>query len=166
MEVAVGDSLPHWELERVTPERMKLLAAILRDPNPIHWDAAEVARRGLGERTINQGPANLGYVINMLLAWVGPAGLRHIQARFTSNVFSEDRVIAGGTVSAVREQDGERLATCDVWLDRADGTRAVAATATVALPGQDAPPGARRRPLPGQRAGENSMCSCRIERRK
>jgi acyl dehydratase len=133
MDIGVGDSLPTWDLERVTPERMKLLAAILRDPNPIHWDPAEVARRGLGERTINQGPTNLGYVINMLLEWSGPASLRHIHARFTSNVFSEDRVVAGGTVTAVREHGGERLADCEVWLDRGDGTRAVSATATVAL---------------------------------
>jgi acyl dehydratase len=134
MDVAVGDSLPPWEMKRVSPERMKLLAAILRDPNPIHWDPAEVARRGLGERTINQGPTNLGYVINMLMAWAGPASLRHIAARFTANVFSEDCVVAGGTVTALRESSGERLADCEVWLDRSDGTRAVAAVATVALP--------------------------------
>lgn len=134
MDVAVGDALPTWTMERVSEEKMKLLAAILRDPNPIHWDAGEVARRGLGQRTINQGPTNLGYVINMLMAWAGPACLRHIQARFTSNVFSGDRVTAGGRVTALRSDGGERLADCEVWLDRDDGTRAVAATATVALP--------------------------------
>ncbi len=134
MNAAIGDSLPPWEMDSVSSERMKLLAAILRDPNPIHWDPAEVARRGLGQRTINQGPTNLGYVINMLMAWAGPASLRHIEARFTSNVFSGDHVVAGGTVTGVREAGGERLADCEVWLDRGDGSRAVAATATVALP--------------------------------
>jgi hypothetical protein len=42
-------------------------------------------------------------------------------------------VTAGGVVTGVRSADGERLADCDVWLDRADGTRAIAGTATVAL---------------------------------
>jgi acyl dehydratase len=118
----------------VSPEKMKLYAAILRDPSPIHWDRAEVAARGLGDRVINQGPASLGYVLNMLMAWTGPASVRVITARFTANVFDGDAVEAGGVVTALREEGGERLADCDVWLDRDDGTRVVAATATVALP--------------------------------
>ena len=133
MGVAVGSSLPEWTLASVSPDRMKLLAAILRDPNPIHWDPREVEKRGLGNRTINQGPTNLGYVINMLIAWAGPESIRHIAARFTSNVFSGDTVIAGGVVTAIRDQDGERLVDCDVWLDRGDGTRALAAAVTVAV---------------------------------
>ena len=76
MHVAAGTSIPEWRVERVDPEKMKLLAAIARDPNTIHWDRAEVARRGLGERVVNQGPTNLGYVINMLLAWAGPTCIR------------------------------------------------------------------------------------------
>jgi acyl dehydratase len=113
---------------------MKIFAALARDPNPIHWDRAAVAERGLGDRLINQGPTNLAYVVNMLLAWTGPASLRDIAVRFTSNVFDADTVTAAGVVTGLREADGERLADCDVWLDRGDGTRAIAGTATVALP--------------------------------
>ena len=57
---APGTAIPEWRVERVDPEKMKLFAAIARDPNTIHWDRAEVARRGLGDRLINQGPTNLG----------------------------------------------------------------------------------------------------------
>ena len=135
MGIGVGARIPEWRLDAVSPEKMKVFAAIARDPNPIHWDRREVARRGLGERLINQGPVNLGYVINMLLAWAGPASLRDLAVRFTANVFDGDSVVAGGAVTAVRERDGERLADCEVWLDRGDGTRAVAGTATVVLPG-------------------------------
>ena len=126
---------PPWVIESVSPEKMKIFAAIARDPNPIHWDRAAVAERGLGDRLINQGPTNLGYVVNMLLAWTGPASLRDIAVRFTSNVFDGDMVTAGGVVTGIRVEQGERLADCDVWLDRGDGTRAIAGTATVALPG-------------------------------
>ena len=132
--VEVGSSVPEWTLASVDPGRMKVFAAIARDPNPIHWDRGEVAKRGLGERTINQGPTNLGYVLNMLLAWAGPSSLRQIVVRFTANVFERDRVVAGGVVTAVRLDGDERLVDCDVWLDRGDGTRAVAGTATVAFP--------------------------------
>jgi acyl dehydratase len=133
-EVSVGDTIPEWRLDVVEAWRMRVFAAIARDPNPIHWDRAEVAARGLGERLINQGPTNLGYVCNMLLAWAGPACLRDLCVRFTSNVFDGDAVAAGGLVTALRDVGGERLADCEIWLDRADGTRAVSGTATVVLP--------------------------------
>ena len=54
--------------------------------------------------------------------------------RFTANVFDDDAVTAGGVVTAVDERDdGGHLATCDVWLDRGDGTRAVEGRAVVAF---------------------------------
>src|SRR4051794_17703957 len=135
MEVTVGTPLPPWSPGPVSPEKMKIFAAIARDPNPIHWDRAAVAERGLGDRLINQGPLNLGYVVNMLLTWTGPASLRDVTVRFTSNVFDGDEVNAGGVVTGIRVEQGTRLADCDVWLDRGDGTRVIAGTATVALPG-------------------------------
>lgn len=136
MIVKVGMPIPEWRLESVRAEKMKILAAILRDPNPIHWDRAEVSSKGLGDRLINQGPTNVGYVMNMLMAWAGPAAIRRVTVRFTSNVFEGDTVVAGGVVTAVDESG---LAECDVWLDRSDGTRALTGTATVALPGPAAP---------------------------
>lgn len=134
MSVTPGTELPAWRVDRVDPEKMKLFAAIARDPNTIHWDRAEVARRGLGERVINQGPTNLGYVINMLHAWAGPGCVRELTIRFTANVFDGDAVTAGGVVRSVEAAAGERRATCEVWLDRDDGTRTVAGTAVVGLP--------------------------------
>ena len=133
MEVSVGQRLPEWRIESVSAEKMKLLAAILRDPNPIHWDPAEVAKRGLGQRVINQGPTNLGYITNMLMEWAGPSCLRHLDVRFSSNVFDGDEVVATGVVLAIRDDNGERLADCDVWLDRGDGSRAVEGRATVVV---------------------------------
>jgi acyl dehydratase len=133
MSVTPGTELPAWRVDRVDPEKMKLFAAIARDPNTIHWDRAEVARRGLGERVINQGPTNLGYVINMLHAWAGPGCVRELTIRFTANVFDGDAVTSGGVVQSVDEAAGERRATCEVWLDRDDGTRTVTGTAVVGL---------------------------------
>jgi acyl dehydratase len=133
MTVTAGMTLPEWTLESVDAGPMKVYAAIARDPNPIHWDRAEVAARGLGDRLINQGPLSLGYVVNMLLAWAGPGSLRGLTARFTAPVLDGDRVTAGGVVTAVRV-NGDRLADCEVWLTRADGVRAIEGTATVLAP--------------------------------
>jgi acyl dehydratase len=134
MTVTPGMPLPEWTLDSVDPAPMKVYAAIARDPNPIHWDRAEVAARGLGGRLINQGPLSLGYVINMLLAWAGPGSLRGLAARFTTPVLDGDRVTAGGVVTAVHVNGGTSLAECDVWLVRGNGVRAIEGTATVVAP--------------------------------
>lgn len=137
MTVEPGGAIPEWTVDGVDAERMKLYAAIARDPSPIHWDRAEVARRGLGERVINQGPLSAGYVVNMLHAWAGPASLRALVVRFTAPVLDGDTVTAGGAVTAVRSDGAELLADCEVWLVRADGVRAVEGTATVVAPESD-----------------------------
>lgn len=131
--VNVGDVVPPWRLDHVAESRMRLLAAILRDPNPIHWDRDEVARRGLGDRLINQGPTNVAYVCNAVLAWAGHGSLRSLTVRFTSNVFDGDQVVASGEVVAVDRTGDEPVATCNMWLDRGDGTRAVEGVAKVAI---------------------------------
>jgi acyl dehydratase len=136
MDVQVGTELPTRVVERVDIAEMKTMAALLQDPNPIHWDPASTRALGMGDRTVNQGPINMAFVMNMLVAWVGndPSRLRGLTLRFMANVFDGDRVEAGGQVTALREANGERLADCDVWLDVTGGTRALSGTATVALP--------------------------------
>ena len=55
----------------VDPQRMKTMAAILRDPYQVHWDRDATMAMGLDGRVINQGPLNLSYIANMLMAWQG-----------------------------------------------------------------------------------------------
>lgn len=134
MNVSVGDEIPAWVMESVRPERMRTMAAILRDPNPVHWDRSVVAARGLGEHTINQGPLGLSYMVNMLHAWSGPASIRRIYMTFPMAVFDGDRITARGVVATVRTVDGERLADCDIWLEREGTARPLDGRATVVIP--------------------------------
>ncbi|GIU93360.1 MAG: hypothetical protein KatS3mg011_2266 [Acidimicrobiia bacterium] len=127
--IPVGTPLPEWRLTSVSPEKMKVMAAILRDPNPIHWDRRAVLQKGFGTRLINQGPINVGYVMNMLMAWAGNDAIRSITVRFTANVLEGDEVVAGGKVTAVEGN----LVTCHVWLERGDGERALVGTAKVEI---------------------------------
>ena len=134
--VQVGDELPQRIIESVSAEKMKTMAALLGDPNTIHWDVDDVRRLGLGDRPVNQGPNNMGYVVDMLADWAGgPANFRRLKVRFLGNVFAEDRLVAGGKVTGVRPSPEGRLVDCEVWLAR-NGTEAVlAGTATVLIPG-------------------------------
>ena len=133
MKVAVGDKIPEWMMPAVSAERMRTMAALLRDPNPLHWDRDAVAALplGLGRRTINQGPLGLGYMVNMLHEWTGHGSIKRLKMTFPMAVFEGDHVVARGTVTAVREENGEQLADCDIWLDRDGVDKPLIGSATV-----------------------------------
>lgn len=130
-DVDVGFEIPSWEMASVDAQRMKTMAAILRDPYEVHWDHEAIRPLGL-DRVINQGPLNLAYLANMLMAWQGPKCIRRLNVAFTAPVFERDRLVAHGTVTRTDEVDGERRATCDLRLDRGDES-VVVGTAVVAL---------------------------------
>ena len=134
MTVEPGTQVPPFVVEAVPVEAMKTVAALLHDPNPIHFDVEAVSELGMGDRQVNQGPTNMAYVVNMLTAWTGDPGcVRRLQVRFLGNVFAGDRVSTGGVVTGIREEGGRRLGDLDVWLERSPEDRVLVGTATVAL---------------------------------
>lgn len=127
MTVNVGDALPPFVIDRISPEGMRDWSVFLADPNPIHLDVEVVKAKGLGDKRINQGPINVAYVINMLLAAFPGGWIEAMDSRFLDNVYEGDRVIAAGTVTAV---DGNRI-SCEFTLN-VDGRGAVnSGTATI-----------------------------------
>ena len=120
----------------VTPERMRTMAAILRDPNPIHWDrdVVDALPLGLGKRTVNQGPLGLSYIINMLQAWGGPDCLRRIVVRFPQVVLDGEQVTARGEIHKLYTAQGALLADCNIRLEHNDRGIILEGTATIVLP--------------------------------
>jgi len=135
MTPVAGAILGPWTIESVSAEHMRTLATILDDPNPIHLDPAAVREMGLGDRVINQGPANLAYVMSMLTECVPGASIARLQARFNANVFGGDRVDAGAEVLAVHESESGRSLDCAIWLDVAGRGRALEGAATLRIAG-------------------------------
>lgn len=135
MTLSVGDIIPEWVMEEVSAERMRTMAAILRDPNPLHWDREAVAALplDLGHRTINQGPLGLGYMVNMLQAWAGDGCIRRIVTRFPQVVLDGERVVARGEVTALREEQGLQIADCEIRLEHEQRGILLQGTATVAF---------------------------------
>jgi acyl dehydratase len=132
---AVGDNIPEWVMDSVSPQRMRTMAAILRDPNPLHWDRNAVAALPLelGQRTINQGPLGLGYMVNMLHAWAGPDCIRRIVMRFPQVVLDGERVVARGEITALRREQDQMLADCNIRLEHEQRGVLLEGTAIVCL---------------------------------
>lgn len=129
-----GDALADHRIPVVTPEGMKGMSVLAEDPNPIHLDRDAVKALGLGDRIINQGPINLGYMIDMIRANFPEGRVARFQARLLSNVFEGDDVTASGTVESVEPGDDGTRITTRVWLEVAGAGRAVEGTIDVVVP--------------------------------
>jgi acyl dehydratase len=105
-----GETIPGFVVESVDAQRMKTMAAILRDPYRVHWDREATTAMGLGGRVINQGPLNLSYIVNALHDYAGEGCIRRLTVAFHRPVFDGDHVVAGGRVVG----NGR----VDVWLER------------------------------------------------
>ena len=91
-EISVGQPLDVFVIESVDPARMKTMAAILQDPNPIHYDTAVTQALGLGDKPVNQGPINLTWLIESAVRFAGgPDRLVSVKIRFLGNVFGGER---------------------------------------------------------------------------
>lgn len=129
MNLSVGTELQPHTIESVSAAKMHVMAVVLDDPNLIHLDAEVVKKLGLGDRVINQGPSNGGYIMDMLRTAFPDGTLRSFHMKFLANVHSEDRLVAGGTITAI---DGNTV-TCSVWLDVAGVGHALEGTAKLEL---------------------------------
>ena len=106
-EVQVGQQLEPFVIESVDPEPMKTMAAILQDPNPIHFDPASTKALGMGDKTVNQGPTNVTWLTEFVQRFAGgPDRLVTIKIRFLRNVLSGDRFECTGTVTSVDAEAG------------------------------------------------------------
>ena len=119
-----GDALPSRRMT-VRAAQIAVVAEVLRDPNPIHLDPAAAAAAGLGDRCINQGPANLAYVINMITSAFPDHRIVDLSSRYLANVREGDEVEASGVVV----NRDESAITCDAWLDVMGAGRAVQVSA-------------------------------------
>jgi acyl dehydratase len=122
------ETIPSFVVESVDAQRMKTMAAILRDPYRVHWDREATREMGLGGRVINQGPLNLSYIVNALHNFAGAGCVRRLTVQFHRPVFDGDSVVGGGEVVVV----GNESRTCNVWLKRGDET-VVSGTAEISL---------------------------------
>lgn len=118
-------TLEPFVVECVSPAAMREWAEFLADPNPIHLDVEAVKALGLGDRLINQGPANLAYVVNFLMRNFPGWTIARIDTRFSGNVLAGDRAVARGEVV----EAGENALTCEAWLEVEGRGKLIACTA-------------------------------------
>jgi 3-hydroxybutyryl-CoA dehydratase len=130
-------ALPAWKLDRVDPGKMKTLALLLADPNPIHLDADAARRLGVADRPVNQGPSTMAMATNMALAAFPGARLVSLRTRLLGLVLARDSVEGGGNVMDRKIVDGQERVRCQLHLDVPGRGRVLEAEAVLVLPAAD-----------------------------
>lgn len=92
--------MSEWKLDSVPAEAMALWCQALGDDNAIHVDPAAAEALGFGPRTVNPGPTNLAYLLNMVMEARPDRLVRSVEAAMLGNVLAGDAVLAHGTWNA------------------------------------------------------------------
>lgn len=120
---AVGDELPEWTLDAVDAERMKVLALLLADPNPLHYDPSVARRLGIADRPVAQGPATMAMLANLVRSAFPAGRLARLSVRLHGSVVAGQGVRAHGTVAdRWRDANGDEVVRCELALDTGDRT--------------------------------------------
>lgn len=88
--------MTEWRLDAVPDKPMALWCRAMGDDNPIHVDAAVAEALGFGPRTVNPGPINLAYLLNMAMEARPGSDVASVEAAFLGNVMADDAVVACG----------------------------------------------------------------------
>lgn len=131
-----GDEvLARRTIRDVDPADMRVVTAIVADPNPMHFDPRYVERQGYPGR-VNQGPVTAAYAAQAALAVAdSPGDLCRLAVQFDGFVFEGDTVEA----TAVRDGAGgaggrtgeEPLTELALSVTREGGERVLSGSATV-----------------------------------
>jgi acyl dehydratase len=132
-DVVVGTVLPDLELPPISRATLALFAGASGDHNPIHIDT-DVARSAGMDDVFAHGMLSMAYLGRLLTTWAPQDLLRSFEVRFAAITPVRARPVCAGTVTAVDDQDGERVATIELRVTLEDGTVTLAGTAKVAVP--------------------------------
>jgi len=134
-EVAEGQALPPFVVEKLTRTDLVRYAGASGDFNPIHHDE-EFARAAGNPTVFGHGMLTAGFLGKCLTDAVGVENLRRYKVRFATRVWPGDRITCTGRVTKKYEADGERRIDGEVTATRQTGETAITGSFTAALPGR------------------------------
>ena len=133
VNVQVGDEIPTFE--RLSGfHAWNRYAAVNEEFVPIHMDDDAGRRAGSGA-AFGMGNLQVAYLHAALREWIGDDGrILAVACQLRAPNLRGHITTAGGTITAVHEENGETIVDLDVWTRNDDGTVLAPGTARVAFP--------------------------------
>jgi acyl dehydratase len=129
-DISEGDEAPSISHELTRTDLVRYAGAS-GDYNPMHHDEVKATGAGLPS-VFGHGMFSMGLLGRALTDWAGVANLRRYQVRFTKQTWPGETLTTRVSVTAKREEDGERLVDVELSLVNQDGEAKLAGSATVA----------------------------------
>ena len=133
MNYKIGQKLDKWTF-LVKQEYLVTWSQVLNDPNPIHLDNKKVEELGLGNKCINQGPANISYILNCISSNFPEYQLIKINNKLNGNVFSDDRVSVEGQISDIEKKNDYLIVSLFLDLHTQNQNNVLSSNAVIRLP--------------------------------
>jgi acyl dehydratase len=130
---AVGDTRTLVLTEDLSRTQIVQYAGASGDYNPLHSDDRFTTEVAGYPSVFAHGMLTMGMTGRVLTDWFGVEGLRAYGVRFVKQVFPGDALTTTATVTAVREDGGQRLADLTVSTVNQDGDAVLTGTATAVL---------------------------------
>lgn len=129
----VGDSHEEEVCRNLSRTQIVQYAGASGDYNPLHSDEVFATQVAKYPSVFAHGMLSMGMTGRMLTNWVGDGRLKAFGVRFTSQVFPGATLTAKATVTAIRDENGEKIVDLDVSTTNEDGTEVVKGTASARI---------------------------------
>ena len=132
-DLVEGNDLPPLSIPPISRTTLALFAGASGDHNPIHIDLDNAKSAGLDD-VFAHGMLSMGYLGRYLTDLAPQGSVRNFHVRFTSITPVHGTPTCSGRVSAVREEDGQRIAELALTVRLEDGTVTLDGGAQVTVP--------------------------------
>jgi acyl dehydratase len=101
--------------------------------NPIHHDPAFAAKAGYPS-PFAVGMLQAGILATYATDWLGAANIRRFKVQFREQAWPGDQLTYAGTVTDIREEDGQQLVDVELTCTRQTGGTHLRGWATFVVP--------------------------------
>jgi acyl dehydratase len=126
----VGDTYAEEVCRNLSRTQIVQYAGASGDYNPLHSDEIYSKEVAGYPSVFAHGMLSMGMTGRMLTNYVGDGRLKAFGVRFTSQVFPGATLTARATVTAIREEGGEKIVDLDVSTTNEEGVEVVKGTAS------------------------------------
>ena len=127
----LASELPVLEVGPVIVRYLAMFAVATAEFEDIHYDRQYALSRGLPD-VIIQGLYKTSLIARMLKEWCGDGtAIRRLNVRHRGMDVAGSTLRVGGRLSGHSQENGQRLTTCEVWVENESGRRSTIGTASL-----------------------------------